>query len=275
MPPTVPDSPAPGLALMGNYVRDVAAPLERVLENALDWEHLPWLHHQDFSSVDLHEAGDWGWQARVGWQPPERGEMEFELLLNHDLNAWVSRNSDKIMAGEIWSFAKAVRPTRTRVDIQFWAPEAALPHAEHLVTQYTILYKRLWDQDEEMSRARFLRLNENAVRRKPRAKKLQLGTLDELKQRLPLVVEMNDQRYRLVQLNGDIVVHSALCPHLLGPLENTEIVAGCITCPWHGYRYDVRTGASVDEHDLKMFPPPELRIDSKTKMVELRMAAKA
>jgi nitrite reductase/ring-hydroxylating ferredoxin subunit len=274
MPPIVPNLPAPGLFHMGSYVRDVAAPLERVLENALDWEHLPWLHSQDFSSVELYQAGDWGWQARVGWEPPERGMMEFELLLNDKLNAWVSRNSDNIMAGEIWSYATATKPARTRVDIQFWAPEAALPHAEHLVTQYTILYKRLWDQEEEMSRARFLRLNENAVRRKPRAKKLQLGTLDELRQRLPLVVEMNDQRYRLVQLNGDIIVHSAICPHLLGPLENTEIVDGCITCPWHGYRYNVRTGASADEHDLKMFAPPELRIDAKTQRVELYMAAK-
>src|SRR5437899_2440609 len=103
----VPNGPAPGLALMGNYVRDVAAPLERVLENALDWEHLPWLHRQDFSSVELREEGDWGWQARVGWQPPERGEMEFELLLNRDLNAWVSRTRDDAQAGEIWSYAKA------------------------------------------------------------------------------------------------------------------------------------------------------------------------
>ena len=113
------------------------------------------------------------------------------------------------------------------------------------------------------------------MRRKPRAKKLALGTLDELRPRLPLVVEMNDQRYRLVQLNGDIVVHSALCPHLLGPLENTEIVDGCITCPWHGYRYDVRTGASADEHDLKMFPAPELRIDADSQKVELHMPAKS
>lgn len=245
---------------LGSYERVTAAPLEHVYENALDWEHLPWLHSQDFSSVELYEAGDWGWQARVGWQPPERGTMEFELLLNRDAGAWVSRQIRDEPSWEVWTYAKPVKETRTHIDVQFHAPKRTQPYAEHFVKQYTTLYKRLWDQDEDMARSRFLRLTENLVRRKPRAATKKLGTVDELRARLPMLVDINDQRFRILEIKGELVVHSTLCAHLLGPLDDTQVADGCVTCPWHGYRFDVRSGESADGRGLRLGEAPELRI---------------
>jgi nitrite reductase/ring-hydroxylating ferredoxin subunit len=34
-------------------------------ENALDWEHLPWLHQSSFSDIECIDAGDWGWRAKA------------------------------------------------------------------------------------------------------------------------------------------------------------------------------------------------------------------
>ena len=50
------------LASVATYRRTVAASLERVVENVLDWEHLPWLHRASFSSVELVDAGESGWR---------------------------------------------------------------------------------------------------------------------------------------------------------------------------------------------------------------------
>ena len=48
---------------VGSYVRDLAAPLPRLIENALDWEHLPHLHATDFAGIAIVDADEWGWTA--------------------------------------------------------------------------------------------------------------------------------------------------------------------------------------------------------------------
>lgn len=45
-----------------------------------------------------------------------------------------------------------------------------------------------------------------------------------------------------------IVVASEICPHIGGPLAQSELVDdGCaLRCPWHGYKFDTRTGAFLE-----------------------------
>jgi nitrite reductase/ring-hydroxylating ferredoxin subunit len=35
----------------------------------------------------------------------------------------------------------------------------------------------------------------------------------------------------------------AFCPHLAGPLFQGTVAEGEVTCPWHGWRFDLGTGA--------------------------------
>lgn len=37
---------------------------------------------------------------------------------------------------------------------------------------------------------------------------------------------------------------SNACAHQNGPLGEGRIVFGCVTCPWHGFQYDLRTGCA-------------------------------
>jgi nitrite reductase/ring-hydroxylating ferredoxin subunit len=32
------------------------------------------------------------------------------------------------------------------------------------------------------------------------------------------------------------------CLHVGNPLDDGYVSGGCVTCPWHGWRYDLRTG---------------------------------
>jgi nitrite reductase/ring-hydroxylating ferredoxin subunit len=71
------------------------------------------------------------------------------------------------------------------------------------------------------------------------------------------VADIQENRARIVFLSGErvaifkysekISAVSNVCQHQNGPLGEGKIVAGCITCPWHGYQYVPETGAS---------PPP-------------------
>ena len=44
--------------------------------------------------------------------------------------------------------------------------------------------------------------------------------------------------------DGQPFATSNRCRHLFAPLSNGHVTDdGCLECPWHGARYDVRTGA--------------------------------
>lgn len=57
-------------------------------------------------------------------------------------------------------------------------------------------------------------------------------------------VEFDDIRLLVFQAEpSKVVAYLAICPHLGGPLEEGRRVRGLIRCPWHGYAFDLHTGA--------------------------------
>ncbi len=59
-------------------------------------------------------------------------------------------------------------------------------------------------------------------------------------QALELVAD--DRVIALFKLKGQFYALDGICPHQGGPL-GTGAVCGCVvTCPWHGWQFDVTTG---------------------------------
>jgi nitrite reductase (NADH) small subunit len=87
---------------------------------------------------------------------------------------------------------------------------------------------------------------------------VRLGGVDEVRARLPLAATFAGQRFRIVDLDGEMVAHAAACPHWLGPLEDAPVIDGAVTCPWHGYAFDVRTGACVSGQAMRLVPAPRV-----------------
>jgi len=61
------------------------------------------------------------------------------------------------------------------------------------------------------------------------------------------VFRQRDGRYFAVQNR---------CPHRNGPLADGIIGAGWVVCPLHSHRFDLKTGASCEQHDrcLQTYP---------------------
>jgi len=55
-------------------------------------------------------------------------------------------------------------------------------------------------------------------------------------------LDVNGRRLLLVNADGEVHALDARCPHRGGPLEQGDLWQGMVECPWHHYRYDVRTG---------------------------------
>jgi len=53
-------------------------------------------------------------------------------------------------------------------------------------------------------------------------------------------------RYAVGNSNGDLFAVTRRCRHLMADLaEGTIDSDGCLTCPWHGAKYDTGTGRMV------------------------------
>jgi nitrite reductase (NADH) small subunit len=47
-------------------------------------------------------------------------------------------------------------------------------------------------------------------------------------------------------------VLDGVCPHEGGPLGEGIVEDGKVVCPWHGYPFDVHTGGTEQDADLKV-----------------------
>ncbi len=59
------------------------------------------------------------------------------------------------------------------------------------------------------------------------------------------VVYVGGEQVALVNTSDRVLAFSARCPHANGPIADGEIREGVITCPWHGSRFCLETGAPL------------------------------
>lgn len=70
--------------------------------------------------------------------------------------------------------------------------------------------------------------------------------VDEVPEDYPLALTLTDgRRICLVRVHGEVFAVEDRCPHRDFPLSGGDVVSGCLECPFHGARFDVRTGQCV------------------------------
>jgi len=248
---------------IGTYRRALPVSLERLYENAIDWEHLAYLHRSSFARVECAEAGGWGFRARVWSQPyDERGAFVIELKLDRECQRWITSTLEGPGRGtEVWTHAFPLAARETHIVVDFFAPGVAPDRAHELFAFYRALYTRLYDEDVVMMCEREAQLDANRSRDINASSPRVLGPLEDVRRRLPMTIEERGRQFRIVELDGQLVAHSAVCPHSLGPMGTTLVQNSTIECPWHGFRFDVRSGACVSGHNCKLAPAPTIFVD--------------
>ena len=250
----------PRIVSVGVYERVVRAPLERVWENVLDWEHLPGLHRESFASIRRIDSGDWGWTAQLR-TPGAAREMTIQVVLERESLRYITATIEGPGKGtEIWTTLAPKSEEETGIRVEFLVPDVSPERITTLGAGYRALYTRLWDEDEAMMRRRAKWLARLRGPKPEHGATLDLGPVEELRAKLPVVVELGGRPWRITELEGELVAFSTLCPHALGPLEEAPIEAGAVECPWHGYRFDVRSGKSCEGRGLRLSPAPRVEI---------------
>ncbi|MEO0513030.1 MAG: Rieske 2Fe-2S domain-containing protein [Planctomycetota bacterium] len=64
------------------------------------------------------------------------------------------------------------------------------------------------------------------------------------------------ERVAVFRSGGVLRAVQGSCPHQGGPLAEGKVVDGCVTCPWHGYQFQVEDGCSPPpfEDRVELFP---------------------
>ena len=72
---------------------------------------------------------------------------------------------------------------------------------------------------------------------------INVATTDELADQQVKLIELEGQKIALFRVSGTFYALSDTCTHRGGPLSEGSVEGAEVTCPWHGAKFDIRTGA--------------------------------
>jgi 3-phenylpropionate/trans-cinnamate dioxygenase ferredoxin component len=65
-------------------------------------------------------------------------------------------------------------------------------------------------------------------------------------------VEAAGKQIALFNLGGKFYAIDNACKHRGGPLGEGEVDGTSVVCPWHGWEYDIKSGANLDDPSVKL-----------------------
>jgi len=69
-----------------------------------------------------------------------------------------------------------------------------------------------------------------------------VGRAQDLPPGLSRSVRVGGRRVALFNESGELFAVDEACPHMHAELSNGDLRDGTLTCAWHGWRFDIRTG---------------------------------
>ena len=72
---------------------------------------------------------------------------------------------------------------------------------------------------------------------------MKVTTTDELEDEQAKLVEVEGQKIALFRVGEAFYALSDTCTHRGGPLSEGTVKGAEVTCPWHGARFDIKSGA--------------------------------
>ena len=95
---------------------------------------------------------------------------------------------------------------------------------------------------------------------------VKMATLEDLPLGAAKEVEHEGRIYALFNVDGVISAIDGICPHQGGPLADGALEGTCVTCPWHGWQFDVRTGKTPLGAKIKL-PVFEVKVEGNDVLV--------
>ena len=79
-----------------------------------------------------------------------------------------------------------------------------------------------------------------------------VGSLAELRSGKSMKAIANGRAVAVFAVEDEVVATAGRCPHARGPLHEGDVEGAILICPWHGWTYDLRTGACEEDPTLTL-----------------------
>jgi nitrite reductase/ring-hydroxylating ferredoxin subunit len=83
-------------------------------------------------------------------------------------------------------------------------------------------------------------------------------------------VEVNGEKICLANVEGKYYAIGNVCTHLGGPLAQGKLEDYEVQCPWHGSRFDIRTGKVVRPPAMRSEPTYEIKTENDNILLKKR-----
>lgn len=144
-----------------------------------------------------------------------------------------------------------VRNPKLKLEIE------ADPAVEKLLSLYDLLELKNETLHTDQRQVAFIPEDQVMMMTIPKKKDwLELGDISEFEQNKIYPKNYQKVNFIISKIGTDIFAVENQCDGSFLPIDQGKIVDHIITCPWHGCRYDLRTGHAVDESNkrLETFP---------------------
>ena len=86
--------------------------------------------------------------------------------------------------------------------------------------------------------------------------KVKIASIEEIPEKIGVQFEVDNKSLAVFRINGEIFVINNLCPHQHAPvLFEGDLDGYILTCPLHGWKFDLKTGKSTGgQGGIKKYP---------------------
>jgi nitrite reductase/ring-hydroxylating ferredoxin subunit len=79
-----------------------------------------------------------------------------------------------------------------------------------------------------------------------------VARVDEIEPGTLACIRVEEQDLALARIGDEVYALQGHCLHLQGPLCEGRLRRHVLSCPWHGWQYDVRTGENEFDRAIKL-----------------------
>ena len=84
------------------------------------------------------------------------------------------------------------------------------------------------------------------------AKFTKVCSKNEIEEGKGKVVEIDGKEIAVLNYKGKFFAISNACAHMQGPIGEGECNDGKVTCPWHGWEYELESGKNTFDENIKL-----------------------
>jgi len=99
---------------------------------------------------------------------------------------------------------------------------------------------------------------------------IKIGEIKDIQSSQMKAVDVNGERICVANVEGKYYAIGNVCTHMGGPLAEGKLEGFEVECPWHGSKFDIRTGRVVKPPAMREEPTYEVKVEDNNVLIKIK-----